>query len=210
MTEDIKLQISSSENINKIPADNKHYIKISKTDDILKILKKRRKKNKIISGKQNIKDDINIESKEIIINKNKNISENNFGIINNCSLIINIISFIFFYLSFEPITDYYYLFNFFIFPIDYIQFLFCLLSGIITACFIFLIMLKQLPGFHLIYMLFYYIIIFFFHHFKNVGNSHFEQNFVIFYEFASIIFHSLCILFIIYYLVKFLKRIIYL
>ena len=44
MTENIKLQISSGENINKIPADNKYYIKISKTDDILKILKKRRKK----------------------------------------------------------------------------------------------------------------------------------------------------------------------
>ena len=200
MSENIKLQISSSENINIIPEDNKHYNKISTTDDIFK---KIRKKDKIISANQNIKDDINIESKETINNQDKSISKNNFGIINNYSVIINIISFIFFYLSFEPITDYYYLFNFFLFPIDFIQFLLCLLSGIITTGFIFLIILKKLPGYHLIYMLFYYIFIFFLHHFKYVGTSHFEQSFVIFYEFASILIHFLCILFIIYYLVKY-------
>ena len=93
MSENIKLQISSSENKNKIPEDNKHYNKISTTDDIFK---KIGKKDKIISSNQNIKDDINIEFKETINNQDKNISENNFGMINNYSVIINIISFIFF------------------------------------------------------------------------------------------------------------------
>ena len=205
MSDKIKLQISDTNNLNNISHQNKPFNEKSTTDEIQNIFKKIRKKNKTTSTKTNLNINKDDEFKDILKtnNQNKKSLENNFEKIEIYSILMNIISFNFFYLSFEPITNYFFLVNIFIFPMEYIQFIFCVLSGIITAGIITLIILKKLPGYHLLYMIFYFIFIFFLHHYKFIGSSHFDQSFIIFYEFIAILIHTLCILFIIYFLVKY-------
>jgi len=187
--------------------DNKPYNLQSTSNEIQNIFKKIRKKNKENEIKRNsyMNEYGNIGSKDILISNENNIK---FGTDNLDSkdlrlLLVNIISFISFYLSFILQLDYMYPVHFFLYPMNFLQFICCAISSIITAGIITLIILKKLPGYHLLYMIFYFIFIFFLHHYKFIGSSHFDQSFAIFYEFIAILIHSLCILFIIYYLVKY-------
>ena len=118
MSDNIKLQISDTNDLNNITLKNKPFNEISTTDEIQNIFKKIRKKNKISATKPNLNNNKDDEFRDILKtnNQNKNSLENNFEKIEIYSILINIISFIFFYLSFEPITNYFFLFNIFIFP----------------------------------------------------------------------------------------------
>ena len=86
---------------------------------------------------------------------------------------------------------------------ELIQFLFCFFSSGITAFIIALIILKKFPFFHLLYMFFYFIFIFFFHHYKYIGNSRFDQSLSVFHTFIIILFDILCILFLLYFFLKY-------
>ena len=204
MKEETKLQVFDGDNI--IKEENKPYNEITTTDEIQNIFKKIRKKSKSSENNLIINDNNKIdESKGILtINDNKINTKNNLENYNYYQIIIIIISFILFYLSFEPITNYFFLFHFFIFPIEYLQYIFCLISCIITAIFISFIILRKISGYHLIYMLFIFLFVFFLNHYKYIGTSHFDKSFNIFYEYISLLIHCLCILFIIYFLLKYL------
>ena len=146
----------------------------------------------------------NIGSKSLLISDTNIISGNE----DLCSkdfiiILINIISFACFYFSFELKFDYFYPVNFILYPMGFFQFYLYAFSSLITAGIIALIILKKINGHHLLYMTFYFIFIFFLHHYKYIGSSHFDQSFTIFYEFIVILIYSLCILFIIYFIIKY-------
>ena len=206
MTEGMKLQIYDTNYINNINNENDDLNEISTTEEIQNIFKKIKKKSKISETKK----EMNIQSKNdgykelLITNENKKANiDDNLSSIKNNPIILNIISFIFFYNSFKPITKYIKLINIFIFPMEIIQFIFCFISGLITSFFISFIILKKLSSFHLIYMIFYFIIMFFLHHYHYIGSSHFDQSLIILYIYISIIILCLCILFIIYFVLKY-------
>ena len=205
MTENVELEISDSSNLNNLTEENKHYNEISTTDEIQNIFKKIKKK-KYGENKLSLNDYKNDESNYALTNNNQNktFSLKNFDSFQIFLIILNIISFILFYFSFYPIIEYYYYpVNIFIFPMELIQFLFCFFSSGITAFIIALIILKKFPFFHLLYMFFYFISIFFFHHYKYIGNSRFDQSLSVFHTFIIILFDILCILFLLYFFLKY-------
>ena len=188
-----------------ITQENKPYNLQSTSNEIQNIFKKIRKKNRENELKRNNMNEYgNIGSKNILINENNIISGNE----DLCSkdfiiILINIISFACFYFSFELKFDYFYPVNFILYPMGFFQFYLYAFSSLITAGIIALIILKKINGHHLLYMTFYFIFIFFLHHYKYIGSSHFDQSFTIFYEFIVILIYSLCILFIIYFIIKY-------
>ena len=184
-----------------ISKENKPY-NINSTKDIFK---KIRKKNKETDINKNSNDFINEESKDILVNndKDKKSSEdNNIDIKNIITIIIIILSFITFYCSFNPMSNYFLPISYFIFPMDFFSFIFCAFSSIITALTICLVIIQKLPVYHILYMLFYYIIIFFTKHYTYIGKSHFDQSLSVYFVFISILIHSICLFFICYFYFK--------
>ena len=187
-----------------IMKDNKPYNITSTSNEVQNIFNKIRKKQKRNSINKNSNDFINEEFKDILVNNNKDkqSNENNIDIKNIITIVIISISFIAFYFSFSPISNYFLPISYFIFPMDFFSLLLCTFSSIVTAIIICLILIKKLPVFHLLYMILYYIIIFFLKHNKFIGKSHFDQSLSIFFIFISIIIHFFCIFFICYFYFK--------
>ena len=189
-----------------ITQENKPYSLQSESNEIQNIFKKIRKKNRETELKKNHPYEFgNIGSKDILITNQQNVKNIKDNLDKNdlIVLIINIFSFVFFYLCFYFIKDFYFPKFFFLFPMNILQFIFCALSSFITACILVLIILKKIPGYHLLYMLFFFISLFFLYYNKYIGTSHFEISFSIFYEFTAILIHCLCILFTLYFLFKY-------
>ena len=95
--------------------------------------------------------------------------------------IINIVSFILLYYSFTPLSSYIFPVSYFLYPIDLISFIFLLVSSFISSYIIALIFTKKVKYIHILYCIIYYIIIFYIHHNKPIGNSSYDQSFIIFY-----------------------------
>ena len=201
----MKLQIYDTNYINKINNEDDDANEISTTEEIQNIFKKIKKKSKISESKNEINNkSTKVDYKELITNENKIKSQkDNLTNLTKNSIILNIISFLLFYNSFTPKTNYISIVSIFIYPIEIIQFIFCCISGLITSFFISFIILKKIPSFHLIYMLFFFILIFFLHHYHFIGSSRYDQSLIIFFVYFSVIVHFLCILFIIYFGLKY-------
>ena len=203
----IELENFQSKDIDSIIKENKPQTIPSSTAEIQNIFKKIRKKNKETEIRKSSGEFGNDETKEdsnSLLNSNdqnksstQNIDPNTFIII-----ALNILAFLLFYLSFKPLSDYFFPIIFFIFPMDLLSFIFCVLSGGITAGIICLVILQKINGNHLLYMAIYYIFSFFFHHYKFIGKSHFDQSMGVFYVYTSILIHFICIFFIFYFILK--------
>ena len=174
---------------------------------------------------QNIFDKIRKKNKETEIKKNNSFENRTFNDISNLSLINNgknkespkdtidckayltllltIISFICFYLSFRPMTDFFFPISFYIFPMDLLSFILCAISSMITGVIISLIIIKKVNGFYILFMSFFYIVVFFLHHYKYIGVSHFDQSLSVYYVFLFLLIHSICIFFIFYFILKY-------
>ena len=187
-----------------ITQENKPYNFASTSNEIQNIFKKIRKKNKESEIKKYPNDFVNEESKDILANNDqeKKSSKENIDIKETTEIIVLIISFICFYFSFIPVTEYFSPITFFIFPMDLFSFILCFISSVITAGFISLVILQKMTGFYILYIILYYMIIFFLNHFKYIGSSHFDQSISVFYTFISILIHSLCLWFILYFSLK--------
>ena len=195
---------SIKENNSMITQENKPYNLSSTSNEVQNIFKKIRKKNKETEIKKNPNDFGNEESKDILSNndQDKKAPKEDIDVKRHIEVIVLLISFICFYFSFFPITDYYSPISFFIIPMDLFSFILCLISSIITAGFISLVILQKMSGFYIFYMILYYMIIFFLNHYKFIGSSHFDQSISVFYVFASTLIHSLCLYFILYFFLK--------
>ena len=110
-------------------------------------------------------------------------------------IIINTISFILIYFSFKPLSSYFFPISYFLYPIDLISFLFLFISSIITSYIIFSLITKKIKNIHILYNIFYYIILFFIHHSKPIGNSSYDQGFVIFYIYIFLNIQNVLIVF---------------
>ena len=189
-----------------ITQENKPYNIQSTSNEVQNIFKKIRKKNKETELKRNRAYEYgNIGSKDVLFTNENNLktTKDNLESKNLIILLVNIFSFICFYFSFYTINNYAYPVHYFLFPMNYLQFLLLAISAVITAVIIALIILKKISGYHLLYMLLYFISIFFLHHYKYIGTSHFDQSFVMFYEFAVVLIYALVISFFIYYFFKY-------
>ena len=204
---DIGVEMENYQPKESIIQDNKPYNLTSTSNEIQNIFKKIRKKNKVTEIKKGSNDFEDDESKDISNfldnnEKNKKSPKDNIDIKSTITIIVNIISFIFFYFSFTPVTDYFFPISFFIFPMDLFSLILCGISSLVTSVVISLIIIQKLSGYHLLYMLIYYICVFFLHHFKYIGTSHFDQSLSVYYIFISILIHSLCLFFICYFTLK--------
>jgi hypothetical protein len=110
-------------------------------------------------------------------------------------IIINTISFILIYFSFKPLSSYFFPISYFLYPIDLISFLFLFISSIISSYIIFSLITKKIKNIHILYNIFYYIILFFIHHSKPIGNSSYDQGFVIFYIYIFLNIQNVLIVF---------------
>ena len=207
MKENMELEMENYQTKDSIiTQENKPYNSTSTSNDIQNIFKKIRK-NKGTEIKKSSNDFENDESKDISnllsnSEKNKKSSKDNFDLKTTIIIIINLLSFFFFYLSFTPISNYFIPISYLIFPMDLISFILCAISSIVTAVVISFIIIQKLSGYHILYMLFYYIIVFFLHHYKYIGTSHFDQSLSVYYVFISIFIHSICFFFICYFTLK--------
>ena len=189
-----------------ITQENKPYNLQSTSNEIQNIFKKIRKKNKETELKRSKAYDYgNIYSNDILISNENSIrsTSDNLDTKDLIVVIINFISFVLFYCSFILVKDYSSLVHYFLFPLNNWQFYCCVFSGIITSGIIVLITLKKIPGYHLLYMILYFVSIFLLYFYEFIGTSHFDRSFSMFYEFGAILIHSLCILFIMYFSLKY-------
>ena len=209
MEENDKIEMKNfPQNNSIITQDNKPYSITSTSNEVQEIFKKRRKKNEESANKKiskNYSNNANDELKNIVISNEKN-KKPSVEFIDQKEIIIislNLISFILFYLCFNPIADYYLsAISILIYPMDLVSFLLCSISSIITSGIIALIILKKVDTYHLLYMSFYYLLVFFLHHFKYIGSSNFDQSLSVFYVFFSLLFNCLCDCFIFYFILK--------
>ena len=190
-----------------VTQENKPYNLVSTTNEIQNVFKKIREKNsKIEKNKYKAEYEAINTNDPIITNKSNSLinSKDNSNPKNNWAILINAISFTSFYFSFLLIKKINSATSYFIYPMSILQYFLVSLSAIITSGFIFLIILKKLPGYHLYYMMIYYLAIFFLFHNKYIGSSHFDQSFSFYYQFISIIIQFLCVFFCFYFLFKYL------
>ena len=190
-----------------ITQENKPYNLQSTSTEVQNIFKKIRKKNRETELKKNRAYEYgNIGSKDLLITNQQNINSIKDNLDNQdlFVLLINIISFASFYLCFVFIKDYFFPKFFFIYPMNIFQFIFCLISAIITSGIFVLIILKKIPAYHLYYMMLFFISIFFFFYNNYIGTSKYEISFSIFFEFTVLLIHCICFLFTLYYIFKYL------
>ena len=190
-----------------ITQENKPYNLQSTSTEVQNIFKKIRKKNRETELKKNRAYEYgNIGSKDLLITNQQNINSIKDNLDNQdlFVLLINIISFASFYLCFIFIKDYFFPKFFFIYPMNIFQFIFCLISAIITSGIFVLIILKKIPAYHLYYMMLFFISIFFFFYNNYIGTSKYEISFSIFFEFTVLLIHCICFLFTLYYIFKYL------
>ena len=116
-------------------------------------------------------------------------------------LIINIISFVFFVLSFTKKKENDKIYYYFIYPINKISLIFLILNSVITSLILILIKINQISIFHLVYTTIFYMIMYFKYDLTNNNKSainHFNQSNCHFFIFFIIMIHVLCLIFIIY------------
>ena len=193
-------------NPDKEENEDKKMIEDSEKNNNIEMEKKAKKNYKSIYSKHN-NFDINFDTK---INKTKEkIKRSESKFIGICCkelfvLIINIISFILFYLSFLKRLEadnnnsiYYY----FIYPITKVSFILLLVSCALDSIIIILIKIQKISIFHLFYSAIFYLGIYFKYHLTNSNNSYFS-NFdpanCHFFIFFILMIHTLGLIFIIY------------
>ena len=166
MEENDKIEMKNfPQNNSIITQDNKPYSITSTSNEVQEIFKKRRKKNEESANKKiskNYSNNANDELKNIVISneKSKKPSVEFFDQKEIIIISLNLISFILFYLCFNPIADYYLsAISILIYPMDLVSFLLCSISSIITSGIIALIILKKVDTYHLLYMSFYYLLV---------------------------------------------------
>ena len=184
----IMLMIDNKENNNK---NNK------------KLEKEAKKNYKSIYSKHN-KLDINYDR-----NFNKSLDDktkNQKYMFNICCkefvfLILNIISFVLFYLSFTKKSDNDIIYYYFIYPIHKNSLIFLLINASITSLIIILVKINHISMFHLFYCFIFYIWIYFKYHLVNKNISfinYFDFGNCHFYIFFIILIHTLRIMLILY------------
>ena len=107
-------------------------------------------------------------------------------------IMINIISFILLGFSFLPLSSYYFTISYFLYPIDFISFIFLIISSVISSYTITLIISKRVNHAHILYSILYYIIIFYLNHNKSMGSSFHDKSFVHFYIFIFLNIQNIC------------------
>ena len=204
----MELENFQAKDSDSIIHENKPQSIPSSTVEIQNIFKKIRKKNRENEIRKSSIELGKDEAKEVsnsLLNNDKNASSSltqNIKPMTFIIIFINIFSFVLFQFSFKPLSDFYFTITFFLFPIDIVSFIFCLLSSILSAGIISLIILQKINANHLLYMALYYIFSFFIHHYRFVGKSHFDQSMNVFFTFSSLLIHFICIFFICYFILK--------
>ena len=174
--------------------DNKNNIELEK---------KAKKNYKDIYSKHNNLD-INFNTKiEKIFKKNK---KNQKSVLGTCCketffVIMNIISFVFLYLSFIKRSDNDIILYYFIYPINKKSFIFLSLSGAMTSLIIILVKINKISIFHLFYSTIYHMWMFSQYHLINKNKTsinYFDPANCHFFIYFIIMIHTLGILFILY------------
>ena len=172
-------------------------------EDNMKLEKKAKKNYKnIFNLHKNY--DVNFNTTSIDINKNEKNTSLKFYFKETFFLILNIIGFIFFVLSFVKRSNnndiiYYYL----IYPISKTSFIYLVLNSLITSIILLLIKINFISIFHLLYSAIFYLIIFSKYHLSNnnpIPVNYFDPIDTFFFIYFIILIHILGIFAIIYYI----------
>ena len=195
--------INDPENDNE-NEEEKMIDKKENNKNIKELEKKAKKSYKGIYSKHNNLD-INFDTNINKSDKNKN---RNKSLLNICCkelffFIINLISFIFFYLSFIKKSDEDIIYYYFIYPINKISLIFLLINATIISLIIILIKINQISIFHLFYSIILYGGMYFKYHLTNNNNNisfinYFDPANCHFFIFFIILIHTLGIMFILY------------
>ena len=197
--------INDTENDNenediKMIDDNEKAQKNKEMKEIEKKVKKNYKS--IYSTHNNL--DINFNTN---INKTiDSIKSNKKNLMNICCkeafiLIINIISFILFYISFIKRIETNIIYYYFIYPISKISFILLLVNSALTSIVIILLVIKQISLFHIFYSLIFYMSMYFKYHLINNNISsinYFDPANCHFFIYFILMIHTLGLMFILY------------
>ena len=203
--QDINTNENNINNINNEDEDdNEKYQMISKNNNIsnednIELEKKAKKNYKTIFNlHKNYDVNFNNKANENIKKKTKN-----FVLREIIFLVMNIIAFIFFTVSFVKIKNndkiYYYL----IYPINNISFIYLTLNSLITSLLLLFILVNLASVFHIFYMAIFYISIFYKYHLSNKNTSsinYFDPAYCHFFVYIIIMLHILCLFTVIYYI----------
>ena len=120
-------------------------------------------------------------------------------------LVINIISFILFYISFIKKSQSNIIYYYFIYPISKISLILLFVSSLLISLAILLVKIKQVSIFHLFYSALFYLVIYFKYHLSSTPNNlsninYFDPSNCHFFIFFILMVHSLGLMFILYYI----------
>ena len=204
--QEINTENNINNNINEEEDDNEDNQMITpnniSNEDNMQLEKKAKKNYKTIFNLHK-NYDINFNNKSND-NINQNQNNNNKCLIKEIIFIImNIIAFIFFSLSFNNKSNndiiYYYL----IYPISKTSFIYLIINSILTSLLLLFILVKIASRFHLFYMSIYYMIQFYKYHLttnNTISINYFDKANCHFFIYIIIILHILGIFSIIYYI----------
>ena len=169
-----------------------------KNQDMKELENKAKKSYQSIYDKHNNLD-INFKANEIIKNNKNNII--NIFCKEIVFIIINIISFAMFYLSFTKRTRNDIIYYYFIYPINKISLILLLVNASVTGMTIILVKINQISIIHICYSLIFYLSMYFKYHFTNnkvQEKNYFDPANCHFFIFFIILIHILGIIFILY------------
>ena len=173
-----------------------------------KILEKKMKENykSIYSKHDNFDINFNANINKVV----DNIKSNKKNIMNLCCkeafiLIINIISFILFYISFIKKSESNIIYYYFIYPISKISLILLFISSLLISFALILVKIKQVSIFHLFYSALFYMVTYFKYHLSITpnnlsNNNYFDPSNCHFFIFFILMIHTLGLMFILYYI----------
>lgn len=139
-----------------------------------------------------------------------NIKSNKKNLMNLCCkeafiLIINIISFILFYISFIKKSESNIIYYYFIYPISKTSLILLFISSLLISLSIILVKIRQVSFFHLFYSALFYLVIYFKYHLSasqsNLSTANYlDQSNCHFFIFFILMIHTLGLIFILYYI----------
>ena len=173
-----------------------------------KILEKKMKENykSIYSKHDNFDINFNANINKVV----DNIKSNKKNTMNLCCkeafiLIINIISFILFYISCIKKSESNIIYYYFIYPISKISLILLFISSLLISFALILVKIKQVSIFHLFYSALFYMVTYFKYHLSitpnNISNNnYFDPSNCHFFIFFILMIHTLGLMFILYYI----------
>ena len=193
------LEIDNSNTINDNENEDEKMINVNEKNQDMKELENKAKKSyqSIYDKHNNL--DINFKANEIIKNNKNNII--NIFCKEIVFIIINIISFAMFYLSFTKRTRNDIIYYYFIYPINKISLILLLVNASVTGMTIILVKINQISIIHICYSLIFYLSMYFKYHLTNnkvQEKNYFDPANCHFFIFFIILIHILGIIFILY------------